>query len=149
MGRSQETYNKKEVKNKKDKKRKEKEEKRLARRDAPKMNSFDDMIAYVDENGMISSTPPDESKKMKIELQNIEISVPKSENIPVDLTRKGKVSYYNSSKGYGFIRDSDTHESIFVFVKNALDPIEEGNLVSYEMGKGPKGPIAMNVKLIR
>ena len=53
MGRSQESFQKKEVRNKKEKKRKEKEAKRLARKDGDKPNSLDDMIAYVDENGMI------------------------------------------------------------------------------------------------
>ncbi len=64
MGRSQESFNKKEVKSKKDKKRKEKEKKRLLKKESGK-NSFDDMIAYVDEFGVISSTPPDPNKKSK------------------------------------------------------------------------------------
>ena len=59
MGRSQETFHKKEVRNKKEKKRKEKEAKKLARREHEKKGSLDDMIAYVDENGMITDTPPD------------------------------------------------------------------------------------------
>ena len=60
MSRSQETYNKKEVRNKKEKKRKDKEKKRLDRKEnATEGKSFDDMIAYVDENGRLSSTPPD------------------------------------------------------------------------------------------
>ena len=58
MGRSQETSNKKEVKNKKDKKRKDKEKKRLIRKESGK-SSYAVMIAYVDEFGKISSTPPD------------------------------------------------------------------------------------------
>ncbi|MBA4322888.1 MAG: DNA-binding protein, partial [Odoribacter sp.] len=61
MGRPQETFNKKEVRNKKEKKRKEKEKKRLIRKETGKTSSFDDMIAYVDEFGMLSSTPPDPS----------------------------------------------------------------------------------------
>ena len=47
MGRSQESFNKKDVKSKKEKKRKEKEAKKLARKDGEKA-TFDDMIAYVD-----------------------------------------------------------------------------------------------------
>ena len=65
MGRSQESFNKKEVRNKKEKKRKEKAQKRLARKDQDK-NSFDDMIAYVDEKGMNTTTTPDLSKKRKL-----------------------------------------------------------------------------------
>ncbi len=47
MGRSQESFNKKEVRNKKEKKRKEKEKKRLARKEHEKKSSLDDMIALA------------------------------------------------------------------------------------------------------
>ena len=63
MGRSQETFGKKEVRNKKDKKRKDKEQKRAKKKSEGKKSNFDDMIAYVDEFGMITSTPPDPDKK--------------------------------------------------------------------------------------
>ena len=53
MGKSQETFNKKEVRNKKEKKRKDKEKKRLARKDKEKKGGLNDMIAYVDEFGVI------------------------------------------------------------------------------------------------
>ena len=149
MGRSQETFNKKEVKSKKDKKRKDKEQKRLARKDNEKKGSLDDMIAYVDENGMITSTPPDPTKKAVINLEDIAIGVPKGNNIPFDPIRKGTVSFFNDSKGYGFIRDAETKESIFVHANNTLEEIKEGNLVSYEVEKGPKGPTAVQVKIVK
>ena len=149
MGRSQETYNKKEIRNKKEKKRKEKEKKRLDRKDNEKTGRLEDMIAYVDENGMISSTPPDPEKKVVINTEDIEISSPKQENIPFDPLRKGTVSFYNDSKGYGFIRDADTQMSVFVHVNQLLEPIKEGNLVSFIIEKGLKGPSATQVKLIK
>ena len=105
MGRSQETSNKKEVRNKKEKKRKDKEKKRLERRDNTKDgNNLDDMIAYVDEHGRLSSTPPDPLNRQKVKAEDIEISVPKrtGDQRP-DPIRKGIVSFYNDSKGYGFI----------------------------------------------
>jgi len=58
MGRSQESFNKKEVRKKKEKKRQDKEKKRLARKDGEKKGGLDSMIAYVDENGMLTDTPP-------------------------------------------------------------------------------------------
>ncbi len=150
MGRSQETFNKKEVKNKKDKKRKDKEKKRLDRKDNEKPSSLDDMIAYVDENGMITSTPPDPNKKKAIiNSEDIEISIRKQENIPYDPVRKGTVTFFNDSKGYGFIRDSESQESIFVHVNNVLDGIKEGNLVTFEVEKGLKGFTAVQVKLFK
>jgi len=149
MGRSQETFNKKEVKNKKDKKRKDKEKKRLDRKDNEKAGSFEDMIAYVDENGRISSTPPDPNKKKVINLEDISISISKQENIELDPIRKGTVTFFNDSKGYGFIRDSETQESVFVHVNNLLEAIKEGNLVSFEVEMGQKGPTAVQVKLFK
>lgn len=150
MGRSQETFNKKEVRNKKEKKRKEKEAKRLARKEQEKSGKLDDMIAYVDENGMIVDTPPDPTKKSKIKAENIEIGVPKREaSEETDPVRKGVVSFYNESKGYGFIKDKETQESIFVHVNNVEEEIKENNMVTFEMGTGPKGPTAVKVKVIR
>lgn len=150
MGRSQETFNKKEVKNKKDKKRKDKEKKRLDRKDNEKPTSLDDMIAYVDENGMITSTPPDPTKKKTIiNSEDIEISIRKQENIPYDPIRKGTVTFFNDSKGYGFIRDAESQESIFVHVNNILEAIKEGNLVNFEVEKGLKGYTAVQVKLFK
>ncbi len=149
MGRSQETFNKKEVRNKKEKKRKEKEKKRQARKDSNKGSSLDDMIAYVDENGNITDTPPDPDQKTEINPEDIQISVPSGPQEELDPIRKGTVSFFNDSKGFGFINDSETKESVFVHVNNVLEPIKEGNLVSFEVEMGPKGPIAVGVKLVR
>ena len=80
MARSQETFNKKDVRSKQEKKKKEKEKKRLLRKENVKSGNFEDMIAYVDENGMITDTPPDPTKKQKVELESIEIGIPKRDN---------------------------------------------------------------------
>jgi cold shock CspA family protein len=147
MGRSQESFNKKEVRNKKEKKRKEKEKKRLARKEGDK-NSFDDMIAYVDENGVISDTPPDPDQKSEIDIEDIEVSVPKDDpsqkNDPI---HKGVVTFFNDSKGYGFIRDMNSKQSVFVHANNLQEPIKENNIVIFEIEKGPKGFNAVNVKI--
>ncbi len=150
MGRSQETFNKKEVRNKKEKKRKEKEAKRAKKKMEGKKSSFDDMIAYVDEFGMITSTPPDPDKKTVIAAEDIELTITKNNpaNAP-GFVRKGVVTFFNESKGYGFIRDLDSHQSIFVHVNCLQEPIKENNVVVFEIGKGAKGPAAMNVKLFR
>lgn len=150
MGGSQETFNKKEVRNKKEKKRKDKEKKRLDRKDQVKTGNLDDMIAYVDERGMITSTPPDPNlKKTVINSDDIEISIRKQVDIPFNPIRKGTVSFFNDSKGYGFIRDSENQESIFVHINNVLEDIKEGNLVSFEIEKGLKGLTAVQVKLFK
>ncbi|HNP19983.1 MAG TPA: cold shock domain-containing protein [Fulvivirga sp.] len=150
MGRSQETFNKKEVRNKKEKKRKDKEAKRLARKENEKSGELEDMIAYLDENGNITDTPPDPTKKKKvIAAESIEISIPKREEEDFDPIRKGVVTFFNDSKGYGFIKDSETQESVFVHVNNVLEEIKDNNMVSFEVEMGPKGPTAVQVKLVK
>jgi len=149
MGRSQESFNKKEVRNKKEKKRKDKEKKRQARKDNTKSNSLDDMIAYVDEHGNITDTPPDPDQKEEVNAEDIQVSVPRGPLEEVDPVRKGTVTFYNSSKGFGFISDKETRESIFVHVNNTLEDIREGNLVSFEVEKGQKGPVAVKVQVVR
>jgi len=150
MGRSQETSNKKEVKNKKDKKRKEKAKKRLLKKESGKTTNFDDMIAYVDEFGMITSTPPDPKKKLVVDVADIELGATKNEPLDkADFIRKGVVTFFNESKGFGFIRDMETKQDVFVHVNNTQDTIKENNMVTFEIGKGPKGPTALNVKLLK
>ncbi|MGA1977914.1 MAG: cold shock domain-containing protein [Bacteroidales bacterium] len=150
MGRSQETFGKKEVRNKREKKRKEKEEKRARKKSEGKKKSFEDMVAYVDEFGMITSIPPDPDKKTIIVAENIELKITKNnpETSP-DFVRKGVVTFFNESKGYGFIRDLLSHQSVFVHANNLLEPVKENNIVTFEIGKGPKGPSAMKVKLFK
>ncbi len=149
MGRSQETFNKKAVRNKKEKKRKDKELKKQARKEKEKTGSLEDMIAYVDENGMITSTPPDPTKKQETKLEDIEIAVPKHIEEEEDPIRKGSIVFFNDAKGYGFIKDAETGESVFLHVNNLTEEVSQGNLVNYEVEMGPKGPTAVNVKVIR
>lgn len=150
MGRSQETSGKKEVRNRKEKKRKEKLQKRAKKKSEGKKNSFDDMIAYVDEFGKISSTPPDPAKKTVVDVDSIELNATRNnpENVP-DFVRKGVVTFFNESKGFGFIRDLESRQSVFFHANNLVDPVKENNIVIFELGKGPKGPSAMNVKLFK
>jgi cold shock CspA family protein len=149
MGRSQETSGKKEIRTKKEKKRKEKEKKRALKKTEGK-SSFDDMIAYVDEFGRILSAPPDPNNKIEIVAENIEVNVSrnKQEN-PADLLHKGIVTYYNDSKGFGFIRDLESSQRIFVHANSLSEAISEDNVVVFEVVKGPKGPSAIKVRILR
>jgi len=107
------------------------------------------MLAYLDENGNLSLTPPDPRKKIVVEAADINISVPKQQPPnPDDLIRKGIVSFFNDAKGYGFIKDSNTQESIFVHANSLSEPIKENNKVTFEVESGPKGLNAVNVKLV-
>jgi cold shock CspA family protein len=143
------TWNKKEREKKKQQERKEKEEKRLERKEHTlKGKGLKDMMAYVDENGNISATPPDPSKRREVNVEDIEIGVPKQKEFdPADLIRKGVVTFFNNDKGYGFIKDQETQESVFVHVNALQEQIKENSRVVFEVEKGPKGLNALNVKL--
>ncbi len=148
MGRSQETFNKKEKEKKKLKKRQDKEEKKAERKaNAGKDKSPEDMIAYVDEYGRISSTPPDPTKKKIVKLEDIQISVARQGvGEQVETIRQGVVTFFNDSKGYGFIKDLESQQSIFVHINDIDGTVKEHDKVSFEVGQGQKGPSAMNVK---
>lgn len=150
MGRSQETFGKKEVRKKREQKRKEKEQKRAKKKNEGTKNSFEDMIAYVDEFGKISSSPPDPDKKTFIAAENIELKITKNKpELNTDLERKGIVDFYNEVKAFGFIRDLESNQRVFVHATNLLEPIKEDNIVIFEAGRGPKGISAMKVRLFR
>ena len=143
------TWNKKEREKKKQQNKKEKEEKKQERKENSKKGDLANMLAYLDENGNLSLTPPDPRKRIVIEAADINVSVPKQQPLnPEDLIRKGIVSFFNDAKGYGFIKDSDTQESIFVHANSLTEPIKENNKVIFEVESGPKGLNAVNVKLV-
>jgi cold shock CspA family protein len=151
MGRSQESFGKKEREKKKEKKKKDKLSKKEDRKtNSDKGKSLEDMFAYVDEFGNLSSTPPDPNKKKSVvNLEDIQIGVAKQEPIdPADLLRKGTITFFNDSKGFGFIKDHISQESVFVHINNLVDRVTEGDKVSFETEKGPKGLSAIKVRLI-
>lgn len=105
------------------------------------------MLAYIDENGNIVSSPPDPGKKITINAEDIQVSVLKEEDRePVEVVRTGIVTFFNDTKGYGFIKDLKTQESIFVHINALTEPIKENNKVTFEVEMGPKGPNAVSVK---
>ncbi len=147
MGRSTETFSKKEKEKARLKKSKDKKEKAEERKaNAGKGKSLEDMMAYIDENGNITSTPPDPSRKVKINVEDIQIGVAKRQDLPHDTVRNGVVSFFNESKGYGFIRDLQTEESIFVHINALTEPLKENNMVTFETEQGEKGLSAIKVK---
>lgn len=148
MGKSQQTFSKTEKEKKKIKKRKEKELRKQERKEnSNKGGSFEDMIAYVDADGNLTDTPPDPSQKVEVEAESIEIGIPKKEDLPEeDPVRNGKVSFFDHSKGFGFIIDSESNEKYFVHVTGLIDEINENDKVSFELEKGMKGMNAVRVK---
>lgn len=127
-------------------KREEKQKKKDSKKLSSK-SSFDDMIAYVDENGMITSTPPAENiKKEEINLDEIIIATPKKEDEePVIL--RGRVEFFNEARGFGFIKDLAGVDKYFFHVNNVVGNISEGNIVTFDLERGVKGMNAVNICL--
>lgn len=150
MAKSQETFSKKEKEKKRLKKKQDKEQKKEDRKaNAGKPKSLEEMFAYVDEFGVISSTPPDPTRKNVIKTEDIQISVSRQEPVdPADLIRKGTVSFFNDAKGYGFIKDLVSQESIFVHANSLESQIKENDVVSFEVESTQKGLSATKVKIV-
>lgn len=114
---------------------------------AVKGKSLEDMMAYLDENGNISSTPPDPKKKKVFRAEDMQVSVPVYQpGEQDDPVRNGVITFFNDAKGFGFIKDMQTQESVFVHINQLSGPVKEHDKVSFEVEHGPKGLNAVNVK---
>lgn len=149
MARGKQTFNKSEREKKKRKERKDKEERREDRKsNNNKGKSFEDMIAYVDEFGRLSSTPPDPTRKVAtFNAEDIQISTSRQPDVELqDGERSGVVSFFNESKGYGFIKDLSTQESFFVHVTEVAQIPREGDKVTFRAEQRERGLTAVEVK---
>lgn len=140
------TFGKKDKEDKKKQKRKEKERKQEERKtNNNKGKGLDDMLAYVDENGNLSTTPPDPAKVRVINAEDISIAVGKREDQPEQI-RTGRLYFFNDLKKYGFIRDTKTEESFFVHENSLLEPIKMNDKVVFSVEQTQRGPAAVAVK---
>ncbi len=145
MAKSQESFNKKEKEKKRLKKRKDKEARAEERRNNPS-GGFESMLAYVDEYGNITDTPPDPTRRSTISADTIEVSTPKKEATEADALRSGVGDFYNDAKGFGFIKEKDTREKYFFHVQGILETVKEGDAVLFELERGLRGMNAIRVK---
>lgn len=138
------SFNKRENEKNKAAKRLDKQKRRDERK-ASGVSSLDDMIAYVDENGVITDTPPDlQEKKEEINLEDIAVSVPKKEDVE-DAPLRGRVEHFNAEKGYGFIKDLSSAEKYFFHISSAPQDISEGKTVTFELERGTRGMNAVRI----
>lgn len=144
MARSKESSNKREKEKQRQKEKREKREKMEERRaNQAKGKPLDEMLAYVDENGNITSTPPDPEKRKPVNAEDIEIGVPKRKEME-DPLKEGKIDYFDGSKGFGFILQNDGNK-VFFHINQATYPVKEGDLVTFTVERGPKGWNAVGV----
>lgn len=147
MSKSQTTFAKKEKEKKRLQKRREKQEKMEQRKaEAKKGKPLEEMMAYLDENGNISNKPPDPSKIFTIKAEDIPVSGLKAIGKEISNTRKGKISFFNEEKGYGFISDQKSQQRIFAHINNFQEKLGENAEVLFEIEMGPKGASAVNVR---
>jgi cold shock CspA family protein len=141
-----ETFAKKEKEKKKAKEKQDKAQKMKERKaNATKGKSLEDMMAFVDENGDLSATPPDPKKKRVTNVEDIQLGASRPLE-PEEITRKGIITYFNEAKGYGFITDAKSRENVFVHINQISEPVKEGNMVTFETERTPKGLSAVRVK---
>jgi len=61
----------------------------------------------------------------------------------------GKVKWFNSTKGYGFIAREDKEKDVFVHSSAAQAAnleLNEGDELTFEVTEGQKGPSAINLQ---
>ncbi|HMI66659.1 MAG TPA: cold-shock protein [Cyclobacteriaceae bacterium] len=61
---------------------------------------------------------------------------------------EGTVKFFNDSKGFGFIKPSDSSEDIFVHSSGLIDEIRENDKVKFDVERGKKGMNAVRVERI-
>ena len=107
-------------------------------------------ITSLHKYSQISDEMINPSMKIKVKAENIELGIPKKEDSDeeYDPVRNGKVSFYDSSKGFGFIIDTETNEKHFTHVSGIIDEITENDKVTFELEKGQRGMNAVKVKKV-
>lgn len=61
--------------------------------------------------------------------------------------KEGTVKFFDRTRGFGFIKDSDTQQDIFVHESGLVDRITENDKVKFNTENGKKGLSAVNVEL--
>ncbi|HRH03062.1 MAG TPA: cold shock domain-containing protein [Bacteroidia bacterium] len=60
--------------------------------------------------------------------------------------KTGTVKFFNVTKGFGFIKEDNSDQEIFVHASGLVDQIREADKVTFEVTEGKKGLNAVNVK---
>ena len=61
----------------------------------------------------------------------------------------GIVKFFNEAKGFGFIKEDNTNKEYFVHSSALKEQVKENDKVQFEVGEGKKGPMAVDVSLIK
>lgn len=140
-------------KREKEKKRQQKHEEKKRRKEEREANKsgggLENMMAYVDEFGRIVDTPPDPANRVEVDASEIQIGVPRrSAEDEVPEVHTGRVDFFDTSKGFGFINEDSTRERYFFHVSGLIDEVRDGDKVTYDLERGTRGMNAVRVKKI-
>lgn len=145
MAKSRESFDKKSKAQKKIKQRRDKAQKMEDRKaEAKKGKSLEDMIAYVDENGNITDTPPDTKNRKPVQLEDIQIAIPAG-NIR-DTVRTGTIHFFNEEKGFGFVTDNSNGQQVFFHGSNISFLPKKADKVLFDTDMNDRGVIAVNLR---
>jgi len=123
------------------KKKKQKQDEKLKRREERKQNNnkgkdLEDLFVYVDKMGQLTHLTPEEQaaqeKKEAIKTEKI-----------TQEEHEGIISYV-TDKGYAFVIDSQTRESIFLHQNELSVPLEKGLKISFKLEQSKNGIRAIN-----
>ncbi|HEY4195304.1 MAG TPA: cold shock domain-containing protein [Mucilaginibacter sp.] len=64
------------------------------------------------------------------------------------MQKEGTVKFFNATKGFGFISQTDDRSDIFVHSTGLIDTIRDNDRVQFDVEEGKKGLSAINVKVI-
>ncbi len=139
------SYNKKERAKKKLKKRQDKADKKAAKKEEGiKGPEF----LYMDKNGNFSETPFEDNPDDEVDVSTIAVSVPKKEDREevAGGASIGRVKFFDTEKGFGFINAIDGPMSYFVHIDGLNITIKEGDKVTFTPSQNAKGLCALDVK---
>ncbi len=68
--------------------------------------------------------------------------------IKMESKNQGTVKFFNTEKGFGFIKHDDSDKETFVHVSGLNNDIKEGDKVEFELQNGKKGLNAVNVTVV-
>lgn len=62
--------------------------------------------------------------------------------------QKGTVKFFNTEKGFGFIKHEESDKETFVHITGIIGTIKENDIVEFELKQGNRGMNAVNVQKI-
>lgn len=60
----------------------------------------------------------------------------------------GKIKFFNTNKGYGFIRERESQEDVFVHITGLIDKVNKDDVVNFDIIEGDNGLMAVNVIIV-